>query len=86
MKGLLSLFSSSNPNVFFFFTNVGANHYYIGDAMLVIRELVKSYNSSNIYANLKLDQSNVYSIENEGFRFLIAKKVGKIYTAQVKKL
>ncbi|KAK9717868.1 50S ribosome-binding GTPase [Popillia japonica] len=74
IKQLLSrLQKDASQNIMFVFTNSRSTFYRPGDTITPLRSILKEIRSTTPYINIPFSTQNVFSVDNEAFRFLIAK-------------
>ncbi|OQV25335.1 hypothetical protein BV898_01016 [Hypsibius exemplaris] len=68
---LTNLNKSASKNIIFLFTNPRGTFFKPGNASPALRALLNQINSAEM--NIPLTQSDTFFVDNEAFRFLVAK-------------
>lgn len=77
IKQLLSrLEKSASHNIVFLFTNSRSTFYRPGDTLPPLRKILEGTQNKPPYVKIPLDKQNIYCIDNESFRFLVAVRQG----------
>ncbi|KAF2903724.1 hypothetical protein ILUMI_02432 [Ignelater luminosus] len=77
IKQLLSrLEKSASQNIIFLFTNSRSTFYRPGDTLPPLRKILDGTQNKPPYVKIPLDKQNIYCIDNESFRFLVAIRQG----------
>lgn len=77
IKQLLSrLDRNARQNIIFVFTNSRSTFYKPGDTLAPLKEILKSIEDKPSYVKIPFNKSNVFCMDNEGFRFLLASREG----------
>lgn len=73
VKELLSrLHKSATDNIVFIFTNSRASLYRPGDTLPALQRLLQNIREQPPYADIPLRKENIFCMDNEAFRFLMA--------------
>ncbi|KRT81129.1 50S ribosome-binding GTPase [Oryctes borbonicus] len=77
IKRLLSrLENSASKNIIFLFTNTRSTFYQPGDTITPLRAILKDIKNKPPFADIKFGKDNVFCLDNESFRYLVAVKNG----------
>lgn len=77
IKQLLSrLEKSASQNIVFLFTNSRGTFYRPGDTLPPLRKVLEETQNKPPHVKIPLDKRNIYCMDNEAFRFLVAVRYG----------
>ncbi|KAH0821493.1 hypothetical protein GEV33_001298 [Tenebrio molitor] len=79
---LSRLEKSASKNIIFIFTNTRGTNYTPGDTLSCLKTIIDKIKARPTYVNIPL-KDNVFSLDNEAFRFLVAIKNGFKFEADV---
>ncbi|GJQ71632.1 hypothetical protein Trydic_g11331 [Trypoxylus dichotomus] len=75
IKQLLSrLDKSASKNIIFLFTNTRSSFYQPGDTTTALKTILKDIKEKPPFAHIKFQKDNVFCLDNESFRYLVAIK------------
>jgi len=77
LKQLFSyLHKNACNNISFIFTNTRSMLYSVGDTLPTIKEVFRQISSVSPHVEIPFNEHNVFCVDNEAFRFLLARRQG----------